>query len=1055
MPSRRERDRASAPAGPEQRSATAEAERRQITVLFCDLVDSTALATRLDPEDLRAIITGFQRTVAETIGNFDGFVAKYMGDGVLTYFGYPRAQEHDAERAVRAGLALVQAADAAETTLRLRVGIATGLVVAGDLVGSGSAQEQAVVGETPNLAARLQGLAEPNQVLICPTTRRLVGNFFDCRDLGAIALKGFAAPVPVAQVLGDSVVAGRFEALRASSLTPLVGGEEELELVLRRWERAKTGAGQVILISGEPGLGKSHIVVALQDHLRAEPHTRLGYFCSSHHSDTAFYPFTDQLTRAAGIGREDAPSDKLGSLLTRSTASREEIALLADFISLPGSDDRQSTGLGSEHKKERIFQAIVRQIERLAARAPVLMVFEDAHWSDPTSVELLNDIIERLRALSVLLIVTFRPEFHSQWGSEPHIFTLILHRLDAQHTGEFAQRVAGGKALPAAIVDQIVQRTDGVPLFIEELTRTVLESGVLHEQNDHYSLDGRLPSVAIPSSLQTSLLARLDWLAPTREIAQIGAAIGREFSHRLLSLVADCSDAELQIAVDRLVHAGLVSRRGVPPAATYAFKHALVQDAAYGTLLRAPRQTLHARIAAVLERDFADVAQAQPELLAHHHAEAKAPDKAAVYWLAAGRNNSRRSAHVEAARLLERALAARQQLPDDPPFRRLEFEVHLALVPVLMAIGMAGERTREVARRAVALCEEFGAMDRALPALFAEVSYHSSSGDVEAEMRLGSRIIDIGGDIHDDATLLAGHRFVGSCLLWLGNLDAAQQHLETALSIAGRAAYSEPDPEADFDHHAATLLYGHLKLRRGDFLAGWRLHDEAWRLADRADHAFAFTLAFVLLHRLLSEAMTTNLVSLQKTTRIFAEVCEQRDIVQWRHVGELFERWGAMKATDETVAVAELLEIVSRHREGTWQLQTPFFWKLAAEMLIATDEFTLAEELLSEARQLADATHQNWVKPELYRLYAVLAEHGADPGGFTPRLWLEMSLKQAREHGEKFAELRAAHDWGKRHARRGERRAARDLLEAVYEGFIGGSENPDLQQARALLAELT
>jgi len=506
------------------------------------------------------------------------------------------------------------------------------------------------------------------------------------------------------------------------------------------------------------------------------------------------------------------------------------------------------------------------------------------------------------------------------------------------------------------------------------------------------------------------------------------------------------------IAVDRLIDAGLVSRRGVAPAATYAFKHALVQDAAYGTLLRAARQTLHGRIAAVLERDFADVAQTQPELLAHHHAEAKAPDKAAVYWLAAGRNNSRRSAHVEAARLLERALTAIQQLPDDPSARRLEFEVHLSLVPVLMAISMAGERTRQVARRAVALCEEFGAMDRALPALFAEVSYYSSSGDLEAALRLGWRIIGVGGDIHDDATLLAGHRFVGSGLLFLGNLDAAEQHLATALSIAGRVERSVTDPEADFDHHAATLvLYGHLKLRRGDFIAGWRLHSEAWHLADRIDRAFTF--AFVLLHRLLSEAMTSNLVSLRRTTPIFTELCEQRDIVQWRHVGELFRHWGAMKA-GETVAVAELLEIVSRHRDGTWQLQTPFFWKLAAEMLIASGEFTLAEGLLREARQLAESTEQNWVKPELYRLYAILAGHGADPSSSTPRDWLEMSLDQAREHGEKYAELCAAQDLARLYARRGERQAARDLLATACEGFVGGSGNPDLQQAMALLAEL-
>jgi class 3 adenylate cyclase len=603
-----------APGGssPTPRPTTTDAERRQITVLFCDLVDSTALATQLDPEDLRTIITAFQRTVAQTITHYEGFVAKYMGDGVLVYFGYPRAQEHDAERAVGAGLALVGAAGAIEAPsrlmLRLRVGIATGLVVIGDLIGSGSAREEAVVGEPPNLAARLQSLAEPDTVLICPTTRRLVGNLFEYRDLGPIELKGFAAPIPVWQVVRDSSVAGRFEALRASSLTPLVGREEELELLLRRWERTKAGTGQVVLISGEPGLGKSRVIVALQDRLKAEEQIRLRYFCSPHHSDTALYPFANQLEHAAGIGRDDTPGsklDKLRRLLTRSEASPEEFALLADLLSLPVSDDIQAAGIGTEHGKERTFRAIVHHIERLAARKPVFMVFEDAHWSDPSSVELLNDIIERLQVFSVLLIVTFRPEFRLQWGSEPHIFTLILSRLDAQHTGEFAQRVAGDKALPAAIVDQIVKRTDGVPLFIEELTRTLLESGVLQNQGNRYSLNRPLPSVPIPSSLQASLLARLDRLPPTREIAQIGAAIGREFSHRLLSLVADCSEAALHIAVDRLIDAGLVSRRGVPPAATYAFKHALVQDVAYGTLLRAARQMLHARIAAVLEQDFA------------------------------------------------------------------------------------------------------------------------------------------------------------------------------------------------------------------------------------------------------------------------------------------------------------------------------------------------------------------------------------------------------------------------------------------------------------------
>ncbi len=434
--------------------------------------------------------------------------------------------------------------------------------------------------------------------------------------------------------------------------------------------------------------------------------------------------------------------------------------------------------------------------------------------------------------------MTFRPEFQLRWAGEPHVTVVMLNRLDARDTAELVQRVADGKPLPSAIRDQIVRRTDGVPLFIEELTRTVLESGVLHEADGRYGLDGPLPSAAIPSSLQASLLARLDRLAPTRQIAQVGAAIGREFPHRLLSRVADCNEVELQTAVDWLIVAGLISRRGIPPEATYTFKHALVQDAAYGTLLRGARQALHARIAAALEQHFGDIAQTQPELLAHHHAEAKAPTKAAMYWLAAGRNNSRRGAHVEAARLLDRALAAIGELPEEPSSLRLELEVHLALVPVLMAIRMASERTREVARRAIGLCEEFGTIDRALPALFAEASYYSSSGEIEAAMRLASRIVQIGTDIRDDATLMAGHRFLGSGLLWVGDLETAQWHLDMALSTAGRSTRSAHRPDADFDHHAAALvLAGHLKLRRGALIDGWRLHDEAEQVAGDTGHA--------------------------------------------------------------------------------------------------------------------------------------------------------------------------------------------------------------------------
>jgi class 3 adenylate cyclase/tetratricopeptide (TPR) repeat protein len=944
----------------EHRQAVEDAERRQITVLFCDLVSSTELAAELDPEDLRVVLAAFQRMVAGTSARFGGFVAKYMGDGALIYFGYPRASEHDAERAVRAGLALVESAhamEAAKRSLRVRVGIATGLAVVGDLLGTGPAQERVVVGETPNLAARLQGLAEPDAVLLCPATRRLVGELFAFRDLGSRRLKGFATTVRVAQALAESALPDRFEALRAVSLTPLVGRDEQLELLQRRWERAKVGAGQVVLISGEPGVGKSRMTRALEDRLRGETLSMLRYFCSPHHTDTAFYPFVSQLEQAAGIGRGETPIDKLEKLRTlsaRSAASDEDFDLFARLLSLRTNDARTSSEPGSRHERVKILRAFVRQVETFAAREPVLMVFEDAHWSDPTSVELLNIIINEIRAHPVLLIMTYRPEFQTHWGGEAHVTSLLLNRLDRPETAEFARRVAGGKTLPLAVIDQIVQRTDGVPLFIEELTRTILESGILQEKDGSCLLDGPLPAEAIPSSLQASLLARLDRLAPTRRVAQIGAAIGREFSHRLLSVVAERPEAELLVAIGSLIDAGLVSRRGVPPDAAYVFKHALVQDAAYGTLLRGARQVLHARIAAALEQHFDEIAQSRPEVLAHHYAEARAPEKAARYWLEAGRSNARRSAHVEAIRSFERALAAIRELSDDPLARRMELDVRLAQTPSLMTIGMAAERTRDAARRAIDLCEEFGEMRRALPAYFALASHFSSSGDLISAMEQAYRVADIGANLHDDATLMLGHRFIGSGSLWLGDLDKARQHLETALSLAGRLAAGASAVRADFDHHAAAVAtYGHLKLRRGDLVSGWRLHDEASQLAKEKD--YAFTVAFVLLHRQISEVMTSNLDSLWHTTRNFAEVCEKRDVVQWRDTGGLFARWGAVKAARDEVDVPELMAMVERLKGAEWQLQLPFCLRVAAEMLIIAGAFPTAGALLDD---LAGGVHE-------------------------------------------------------------------------------------------------
>jgi class 3 adenylate cyclase len=658
------------------------AERRQLTVMFCDLVGSTMLSTRLDPEDLRSVVNAYHRCATELVERNGGFVAKYMGDGVLAYFGYPRASEYDAERAVQTGLGLVNAvpklATSAGTPLQVRVGIATGLVVVGDLIGTGAAQEQAVVGETPNLAARLQALAQPSAVVISASTRQVTGGLFEYRDLGAVALKGFAENVQAWQVTGTGAAEGRFEALRATS-TPLVGRDEEIELLLRRWAQVKGGDGQVVLVCGEPGIGKSRITQTLAERLASEPHTRLRYFCSPHHQDSAFYPSIAQLERAASFRREDTDAqrlEKLETVLAQGTNDLSEaVPLLSDLLSIPIGDRYRPLNLTPQKRKERTLQVQLAQIEGLAARQPMLMVWEDIHWSDPTTRESLDLIIDRVPGLRVLAILTFRPEFAPPWVGRPHVTMLTLSRLPPRRRAEMITHVTGGKSLPKEIVDQIVDRTDGVPLFIEELTKTVVESDIVAAEDDRYALKGPVAPLAIPTSLHASLLARLDRLAPTREIAQIGAALGRSFSHELISAVAQMPRQQIDDALAQLTSAELIFRRGTPPDAEYTFKHALVQDAAYSTLLRSRRQQIHARIAVTLESQLSEMAAVQPQIIAHHCREAGLNEKAIAWWLKSGEQALAHSAMAEAAAQLQKGLEQLPTLPDNASRRQQELDL--------------------------------------------------------------------------------------------------------------------------------------------------------------------------------------------------------------------------------------------------------------------------------------------------------------------------------------------------------------------------------------------
>ena len=677
---------------PQSSQLVASPERRQLTILFCDLVGSTALSARLDPEDMRDIMSAYHHRCAEVIGKSGGFVAKYMGDGVLAYFGYPQAHENDAERAVHCGLALVEAACRLEAShsaaLQVRVGIATGVVVVGDLIGEGAAQEQGVIGETPNLAARLQTIAEPGQVVIAPSTRRLTRGLFEYRDLGQVVLKGLADPIQTWQVLAPSTVQSRFEAQHETSLAPLVGREEELELLLRRWQQAAKGDGRAVLLTGEPGVGKSRLIAALQERLQSESHLRIHYFCSPQHTDSALYPIINQLERAARFERRDDPGQKLIKLQNLFAPvvpeQAAEVELLADLLSIQRDGQRELL-MDPQKRKEKTFDVLFAQLRHLQQQ-PVLMIYEDVQWIDPTTLELLALTVERAQHMRALLVISARPEFSPPWPGYAHVTTVSLTRLSRREGTMLITEVAQGKQLPQEVTNQILVRTDGVPLFIEELTKAVLESGLLQKRQHDYVLDGPLAPVTIPTTLHASLMARLDRLGSVRQVAQVGAALGRQFSHELLQAAVDIPERQLNDSLEQLVRAELVFRHGSPPNAQYTFKHALVQDVAYASLLRTKRQQLHARIARAYETRFPEVTHAQPELIARHLMEAGQSEAAIEYWHRAGDLAMARSGHAEAVRHFSVALDLLTKPGEKSDSAAKELELCVKLGPALMMV---------------------------------------------------------------------------------------------------------------------------------------------------------------------------------------------------------------------------------------------------------------------------------------------------------------------------------------------------------------------------------
>jgi class 3 adenylate cyclase/predicted ATPase len=1013
---------------PERSSAAAEAERRQLTVMFCDLVGSTPLSARLDPEDLRGIIGAYHRCVAEIAQSFGGFVARYMGDGALVYFGYPQAHEDDAERATRCGLALVDRVPQLNQTekLRARVGIATGLVVVG-----GEVVEHDVAGDTPNLAARLQAVAQPDTVVIAASTRRLVGDLFEYRYLGEIELKGIAGLVSTWQALRTSSLASRFEALRGSALSPLVGRDEEIDLLLRRWARVKASDGQIVLISGEPGIGKSRLVEALAERLRDEPHLRLRYFCSPYHQDSALSPFIDQLGRAAGFSPDDPPSarlEKLKALLALAAPPDDDFALIADLLSLPASERHPLPNLSPQRKKERTLDALIRQLDGLARRQPVLMVFEDAPWIDPTSRELLELSVERVRRLPMLLIVTFRPEFQSPWTGQPQVSMVALNRLDRHDRIAVIEQIAGGDKLSAELVAQIADRTDGVPLFVEELTKSVMESGV--------------PVVGIPTTLHDSLMARLDRLSSVRRVAQIGAAIGREFPYMLLRTVSRIPEDELQSALGRLVAAQLVFQRGIPPDAVYAFKHALVQDAAHESLLRSTRQQLHAQIAEALEAHAPELMDTQPERFAQHYAEAGLAEKSAVYWGKAGRRSAARSAMAEAAAQFQNGLNQLAVLPDSRERQRQELEFCSVLGSTLLVVkGYAAPETGDMYARARELWEQLGSPSEFLPV--GQSVYHLYRGELDIALKLDKDLLRLSRQRNDSAGVVLAHYSYGRDLFFVGRLASSRSHLEETLAlydpISHPLVHQAGRPKAGAQAFLGIVL----------FCLGYpdqALQQSNAAIAEAHPPSLAGNLATGIRLRLL----LGDIAALRRWMDQLVAVMNEQGFPHWRAMAMICRGWIKAKTGDLAQGISLLRSgLVASRAITAWRPHNIALLAGACEIAGQIEE---AINLLDDALGIVGRTRERWFSAELHRYKGELLLRQGQPNAAEDMYRKALSI--AQEQQAKVWELRAAASLTRLRLDQGRRAEARDLLAPVYSWFTEGFDSPDLKDAKTLLDEL-
>jgi predicted ATPase/class 3 adenylate cyclase len=839
--------------------------------MFCDVVGSTRLSERLDAEDLREIIRSYQAACEKVTRRYEGYIAQYLGDGVLVYFGYPQAHEDDAQRAVRTGLGILEAVTQLNPTLAeqwgvelsLRIGLHTGVVVVGD-IGEAGRTEQLALGDVPNIAARVQTVAEPNTVVITSATHRLIEGLFDCRELGPATLTGTTQPVDLFEVAHESGARNRFDVVSAAGLAPLVGRDQEIDLLLKRWKQAQRGIGHVALIGGEAGIGKSHLVWTLQQHVARDAGAWLTEWrCSPYHQNSALHPIIEMFEGTVlEFERHEAPEGKLakieGFLVQYGFDIQEAAPLIASLLSVPLSESYTAPNLLPEQQKQKTLEVILTALLVRTRFQPMLLVVEDLQWADASTLELLSMIIDHTPAAHMLAVFTHRGEFQPPWGRDSRIDEIALDRLQNDQMALIVDRLTGGKAMPAEVLAQIFEKTDGVPLFVEELVKTVLESDLLREEGGEYRLDGPLLPVAIPSTLQDSLMARLDRLSTVKEVVQIAAALGRQFSYELVSAVSPMDDTALDRELSRVVDAELLHQRGAPPHATYTFKHALIQDAAYESMLRRQREEVHANIARVLLEQFPEVVETQPELVAHHLTAAQHTQEALPYWKDAGKQAVERSANMEAIGHFSQALDLLTSLPEGPERIEEELSLRVALAtPLVTTKGYAAPEVEATYARGRELCDQVGETPQLFRVLWGLWAFYLVRTDLTTARDLAQRCVRLADNANDTALQLEARRNLGATLLWRGDLTTARGHLEQALALYGRERHGSHAFVFGQDPGVTSLAYQAVTLwSLGDMDDALTRSQEAVALARSLDHPYSLVYALLfasVVHQLRRE----------------------------------------------------------------------------------------------------------------------------------------------------------------------------------------------------------